>query len=111
MTPPEAIQAAELTEREPPTGRVCFADPRPGNFPGRGAKPHAKTGQETETSPMTDIQAPHPNSPVPYTLTPEGEAAAAEPDTWTRREAGPSMIAVFREWAALDAEQEPEAGS
>lgn len=59
---------------------------------------------------MTDTQAPHPDSPVPYTLTPEGEAAA-EPDTRTRREAGPSMIAVLQEWAALDAEPEPEAGS
>jgi hypothetical protein len=41
MTPPEAIQAAELTEREPPTGRVRFADPRPGTSPA-GAPSHTQ---------------------------------------------------------------------
>jgi len=45
--------------------------------------------------------------PVPYVLTPEGEAAADEPDTWTRYEPSPPMLDVLREWAGL----EPEPGS
>jgi hypothetical protein len=48
-----------------------------------------------------------PDRPVPYALTPEGEAAADEPDTWTRYEPGPSMLDVLREWAGV----EPEPGS
>ena len=39
MTPAEAIEAAELAEAEArrwgPGGRAHFADPRPGDFPGR----------------------------------------------------------------------------
>jgi hypothetical protein len=51
----------------------------------------------------TAIQADNPDTPVPFALTPEGEAAAAEPDTWTRQQAVPSMIEVIRDWA-----EEPE---
>ena len=40
MKPPEAIQVAELAEPRPPAGRSRFADPRPGHFPGRGARPN-----------------------------------------------------------------------
>jgi hypothetical protein len=40
---------AELEERRwGPGGRAHFADPRPGDFPGRGAKPQAETEREME---------------------------------------------------------------
>ena len=40
---------AELEERRwGPGGRAHFADPRPGDFPGRGAQPHAQPGTERE---------------------------------------------------------------
>ncbi len=38
---------AELEERRwGPGGRAHFADPRPGDFPGRGAQPHPQAEQE-----------------------------------------------------------------
>ena len=41
------VPHAELEERRGgPGGRARFADPRPGHFPGRGARPQA--GPETE---------------------------------------------------------------
>ena len=43
------IRYAELEERRwGPGGRTHFADPRPGDFPGRGAKPQAETEREME---------------------------------------------------------------
>ena len=43
------ISHAELEERRwGPGGRAHFADPRPGDFPGRGARPHAQPQQEME---------------------------------------------------------------
>ena len=45
------ISYAELEERRwGPGGRARFADPRPGDFPGRGARPRPEpeTGQEME---------------------------------------------------------------
>ena len=40
---------AELEERRwGPGGRTHFADPRPGDFPGRSAKPQAETEREME---------------------------------------------------------------
>ena len=45
------ISHAELEERRwGPGGRAHFADPRPGDFPGRGARPHLEpqTGPELE---------------------------------------------------------------
>jgi hypothetical protein len=42
------ISHAELEERRwGPGGRARFADPRPGDFPGRGARPHP----QPETTP------------------------------------------------------------
>jgi hypothetical protein len=39
--------AAELEERRwGPGGRAHFADPRPGDYPGRGARPQAETELE-----------------------------------------------------------------
>jgi hypothetical protein len=43
------IGHAELEQRRwGPGGRAHFADPRPGDFPGRGAKPQAETEREME---------------------------------------------------------------
>ena len=43
------ISHAELEERRwGPGGRAHFADRRPGDFPGRGAKPHAQPEREME---------------------------------------------------------------
>jgi hypothetical protein len=43
------ISHAELEQRRwGPGGRAHFADRRPGDFPGRGAKPHAETEREME---------------------------------------------------------------
>jgi len=43
------ISHAELEQRRwGPGGRAHFADPRPGDFPGRGAKPQAQPEQEME---------------------------------------------------------------
>jgi hypothetical protein len=43
------ISHAELEERRwGPGGRAHFADPRPGDFPGRGARPHPQTGPEPD---------------------------------------------------------------
>ena len=43
------ISHAELEERRwGPGGRAHFADPRPGDFPGRGAKPEPHTEPEME---------------------------------------------------------------
>jgi hypothetical protein len=43
------ISHAELEQRRwGPGGRAHFADPRPGDFPGRGAKPQAETEREME---------------------------------------------------------------
>ena len=43
------ISHAELEARRwGPGGRAHFADPRPGDFPGRGAKPHAEPEREME---------------------------------------------------------------
>jgi hypothetical protein len=43
------ISHAELEQRRwGPGGRARFADRRPGDFPGRGAKPHAETEREME---------------------------------------------------------------
>ncbi len=40
---------AELEERRwGPGGRARFADPRPGDFPGRGAQPHPQAEREME---------------------------------------------------------------
>jgi hypothetical protein len=40
---------AELEQRRwGPGGRAHFADPRPGDFPGRGAQRHAQPGTERE---------------------------------------------------------------
>lgn len=40
---------AELEVRRwGPGGRAHFADPRPGDFPGRDARPHAETEREME---------------------------------------------------------------
>jgi hypothetical protein len=43
------ISHAELEERRwGPGGRAHFADPRPGDFPGRAAKPHARQQAQRE---------------------------------------------------------------
>ena len=43
------ISHAELEARRwGPGGRAHFVDPRPGDFPGRGAQPHAQPEQEME---------------------------------------------------------------
>ena len=43
------VSHAELEQRRwGPGGRAHFADPRPGDFPGRGAKPHAEPEREME---------------------------------------------------------------
>jgi hypothetical protein len=43
------ISRAELEERRwGPGGRAHFADPRPGDFPGRGAQPQAQRQPERE---------------------------------------------------------------
>ena len=43
------ISHAELEQRRwGPGGRARFADPRPGDFPRRGAKPQAETEREME---------------------------------------------------------------
>ena len=43
------ISHAELEQRRwGPGGRAHFADPRPGDFPGRGAKPQAEPERELE---------------------------------------------------------------
>jgi hypothetical protein len=43
------ISHAELEQRRwGPGGRAHFADPRPGDFPGRGAKPQAGPEREME---------------------------------------------------------------
>ena len=43
------ICRAELVERRRgPGGRAHFADPRPGDFPGRAAKPHARHEAQRE---------------------------------------------------------------
>jgi hypothetical protein len=43
------ISHAELEERRwGPGGRARFADPRPGDFPGRGAKPQPEAEREME---------------------------------------------------------------
>jgi len=43
------VSHAELEERRwGPGGRAHFADPRPGDFPGRGAKPHLEPETERE---------------------------------------------------------------
>jgi hypothetical protein len=43
------ISHVELEQRRwGPGGRARFADPRPGDFPRQGAKPHAETEREME---------------------------------------------------------------
>jgi len=43
------VSHAELEERRwGPGGRAHFADPRPGDFPGRGAQPQAQAEREME---------------------------------------------------------------
>ncbi len=43
------VSHAELEERRWGLGgRAHFADPRPGDFPGRGARPQPQAGQEME---------------------------------------------------------------
>jgi hypothetical protein len=43
------ISHADLEQRRwGPGGRAHFADPRPGDFPGRAAKPQAETEREME---------------------------------------------------------------
>ena len=45
------VPHAELEERRGgPGGRARFADPRPGHFPGRGARPHAEPDTEREAA-------------------------------------------------------------
>ena len=45
------VPRAGLEERRGgPGGRARFADPRPGHFPGRGARPQAGPDTETETA-------------------------------------------------------------
>ena len=51
---------AELEERRwGPGGRAHFADPRPGDFPGRSAQPQARTRNRTRNGgdPMSDYPA------------------------------------------------------
>jgi len=44
------VSHAELEQRRwGPGGRAHFADPRPGDFPGRGAKPQAEREMEAGT--------------------------------------------------------------
>jgi hypothetical protein len=47
-----AVHGTSHTELEElrwgPGGRAHFADPRPGDFPGRDARPHAETEREME---------------------------------------------------------------
>jgi hypothetical protein len=43
------VSHAELEERHwGPGGRARFTDPRPGDFPGRGARPHTENEKQDE---------------------------------------------------------------
>jgi hypothetical protein len=47
----QGVPRAELEERSwGPGGRARFADPRPGHFPGRGARPPAEPATEREAA-------------------------------------------------------------
>jgi hypothetical protein len=50
--PADGPAHAELEERRwGPGGRARFADPRPGDFPGRGTQPQTEPEPEAEASP------------------------------------------------------------
>jgi hypothetical protein len=51
-TPVDGPAHAEFEQRRwGPSGRAHFADPRPGDFPGRGTQPQPETEPEIEATP------------------------------------------------------------